>query len=354
MLILLGLGLIAGIWYWVHARSTRGSMNGAAGMEASSPGAVAVPVSRRAAGLRPEDGRIAVHELSKRYGPVVAVDGLSMVVEPGRVTGFLGPNGAGKTTTLRMLLGLTPATAGTATIGGTVYDELVRPVRQVGAVLETSSAHPGRTARNHLRVLFAGAGIPQARVGEVLALVGLAAAADRKVKGFSLGMRQRLGIAAALLGDPQVLILDEPANGLDPEGIRWLRDLLTVLAAAGRTVLVSSHLLAEMQLLADDVVIIAAGRLVVQGSLATVLESMAATGRTLVQTDDVEALTAALDASAVVTQAGDGAVYIAGVDAQAIGEAARRAGVVLRQLASERPELEDVFLTLTTSTAVTR
>jgi ABC-type Na+ transport system ATPase subunit NatA len=195
------------------------------------------------------DGRIVVSGLTKEYRGVKAVDNLSFVVEPGRVTGFLGPNGAGKTTTLRMLLNLVEPTSGTATIGGTRYADLDQPIRRVGGVLEARAAHKGRTGRDHLRVICQSAGIPLARADEVLELVGLTVAGGRAFGAYSLGMRQRLGLAAALLGDPQVLILDEPANGLDPEGIRWMRDLLRTLAAHGRTVLLSSHLLAEMKLL---------------------------------------------------------------------------------------------------------
>jgi ABC-2 type transport system ATP-binding protein len=213
---------------------------------------------------------IQVQGLSKQYKALRAVDNLSFSVRSGRVTGFLGPNGAGKTTTLRMLLGLVTPSSGTATIGGRRYLDLQDPIRHVGAVLEASSAHRGRTGLNHLRVICRAAGLPTSRADEALALVGLTPAAKRKFKGYSLGMRQRLGIAAAMLGDPRVLVLDEPANGLDPEGIRWMRDLLKALAAEGRTVLVSSHLLSEMQQLADDVVIVAAGRLVRQGPVEEV------------------------------------------------------------------------------------
>jgi ABC-2 type transport system ATP-binding protein len=347
MLILLGLGVVAGVVYWISRGDRRGAGHGADPVAVLPHGRLVVPVVRRADGGKAGGGRIVVAGLSKRYGAVQAVHGLSFVVKPGRVTGLLGPNGAGKTTTLRMILGLTIPTAGAATIGGRGYPQLGRPARQVGAVLEASAAHPGRTGRDHLRVLCKAAGIPRGRVAEVLALVGLTTAADRKVKGYSLGMRQRLGIAAALMGDPRVLILDEPANGLDPEGIRWTRELLTDLAAAGRTVLVSSHLLAEMQVLADDLIIIAGGRLVAQGTVASVVGSVASTGRTLVRADDLPALTAALGGAATVTPAGDGAVYITGVDADAIGQAARRAGVALHQLATDRPDLEDVFLALT-------
>ena len=211
---------------------------------------------------------ITIQGLTKRFGDVLAVDDLSFEVDQGTVVGFLGPNGAGKTTTLRMLLGLVTPTAGTARIDGKPYRALADPVRHVGAVLEASSFHPGRSARNHLRVVATAAGLPLARADQVLAQVGLAEAARRRVGGFSLGMRQRLGLATALLGDPQVLILDEPANGLDPEGVHWLRGLLRQLADQGRTVLVSSHVLAEVAQTVDQVVIIAAGRLVTQSTLA--------------------------------------------------------------------------------------
>jgi ABC-2 type transport system ATP-binding protein len=300
------------------------------------------------------DGQIVVSGLVKKYKSVTAVNNLSFVVEPGRVTGFLGPNGAGKTTTLRMVLNLVTPTTGTATIGGVRYADLRDPIRHVGAILEASAAHRGRTGRNHLRIVCQSAGIPFARADEVLEIVGLTPAADRKFKGYSLGMRQRLGIAAALIGDPQVLILDEPANGLDPEGIRWMRDLLKELASTGRTILVSSHLLSEMQILADDVVIIAAGELITQGTVGSVVDSMAHTGRTLVRSPDIDKLTAALGDNATVTPADNGDVYVSGVDAAAIGEAALKQGVALHQLVSERPDLEEVFLELTKGKAAIR
>jgi ABC-2 type transport system ATP-binding protein len=211
---------------------------------------------------------IEVHDLTKRYGGTLAVDRLGFTLAEGAVTGFLGPNGAGKSTTLRMLLGLTRPTAGSATIGGVPYRELRDPVRTVGALLEATGFHPGRSGRDHLRVLATAAGLPPARVDEVLELVDLSGAARRRVGGYSLGMRQRLGLAAALLGDPEVLILDEPANGLDPEGVHWLRGLLRRLAAQGRTVLVSSHQLAEVAQTVDDVVIIARGRFVTHTRVA--------------------------------------------------------------------------------------
>jgi ABC-2 type transport system ATP-binding protein len=211
---------------------------------------------------------IEVRDLTKRYGGVLAVDRLGFALAEGAVTGFLGPNGAGKSTTLRMLLGLTRPTAGSATIDGVPYRELRDPVRTVGALLEATGFHPGRSGRDHLRVLATAAGLPPARVDEVLDLVDLTGAARRRAGGYSLGMRQRLGLAAALLGDPEVLILDEPANGLDPEGVHWLRGLLRRLAAQGRTVLVSSHQLAEVAQTVDDVVIIARGRLVTQTTVS--------------------------------------------------------------------------------------
>ena len=301
------------------------------------------------------DGQIVISALTKQYRKVRAVDDLSFTVEPGRVTGFLGPNGAGKTTTLRMLLNLVTPTAGTATISGKRYADLGQPLRHVGAVLEASSAHRGRTGRNHLRVIAAAAGFPTRRVDEVLELVGLTPAANRKFKGYSMGMRQRLGIAAAMLGDPKVLILDEPANGLDPEGIRWMRTFLKSLAAQGRTVLVSSHLLSEMQLLADDVVIIAAGKLVRQGTVTEVVESMTEATQVRARTPHADKLTAALtDQGATVRTESDGALVVTGVDAPAVGAAALRAGVELHQLTTERPDLEQVFLELTAGKATIR
>ncbi|SNT14366.1 ABC-2 type transport system ATP-binding protein [Asanoa hainanensis] len=299
------------------------------------------------------DGEIVVSGLTKRYKTLLAVDGLSFSVRPGRVTGFLGPNGAGKTTTLRMLLNLVTPTSGSATIGGSRYADLRDPLRTVGAVLEASSAHKGRTGINHLRVICAAAGLPKKRADEVLELVGLTPAAKRKFKGYSLGMRQRLGIAAAMLGDPRVLILDEPANGLDPEGIRWMRGLLQGLAREGRTVLVSSHLLSEMELLADDVVIIANGKLLRQGPMGEVVTSMTTTAHVRVRTPQADGLTAALSGlpGATITPRGDNTLLVTGVEAPAIGKAALAAGVELHELTPERPDLEGVFLELTAGKA---
>lgn len=296
-------------------------------------------------------GEITVSHLTKHYKKLRAVDDLSFTVRPGRVTGFLGPNGAGKTTTLRMLVGLVTPTAGTATIAGRKYTDLTDPIRTVGAVLEASSAHRGRTGRNHLRMICRAAGLPDTRADEALAIVGLTPAGGRKFKGYSLGMKQRLGIAAAMLGDPRVLILDEPANGLDPEGIRWMRDLLKALAGEGRTVLVSSHLLGEMQQLADDVVIVAAGRLVRQGPVDDVLGSLG-TAQVRVRTPQPEQLVAALDAlNATSSPQPDGSLLVSGASPAAIGHAAFTASVELHELAGERGDLEQVFLQLTAGKA---
>jgi ABC-2 type transport system ATP-binding protein len=288
---------------------------------------------------------IEVLHLTKRYGPVLAVDDLSFRAEPGRVTGFLGPNGAGKSTTLRALVALLHPTSGDARILGRHYGELEEPVHTVGAILEANAFHPGRTGRNHLRTIAAAGGIDDARVDQVLELVDLTVAANRRAKGYSLGMKQRLSLAGALLGDPHVLVLDEPANGLDPQGIRWLRDLLRSLAADGRTVLVSSHVLTEMAQLADDVVIIAKGRLISEARMADVL---AGGGRgTRVRSPEADRLAAALGRAGIdVTATTDGALA---VDAEAarVGEVAAADGIVLHELVAQAGSLEDVFLELT-------
>ena len=293
-----------------------------------------------------QPGRIVVAGLSKTFGTVRAVDDLSFTVEPGSVTGFLGPNGAGKTTTLRMLLGLVTPTSGTATIGGVPYAQISHPMRTVGAVLEASSFHPGRTARNHLRVYAAASGIPESRADEVLAQVGLSDAGRRKVRGFSLGMRQRLGLAFALLGDPRVLLLDEPANGLDPEGIRWLRGFMRSLADEGRTVLVSSHLLTEVQQSADRVVILSQGRLVREGRID---ELEAGQGETVVVSSPTpDPLGHALaGAGAQVTRSGPAQLRVKGMPAAAVGHAAFTAGVELHELRTEKADLEQLFFSLT-------
>jgi ABC-2 type transport system ATP-binding protein len=288
---------------------------------------------------------IEVKGLSKRYGSTVAVDGLTFRAEPGRVTAFLGPNGAGKTTTLRVVLGLVRATAGAATILGRAYADLDEPARQVGAVLETSSFHPGRSGRSELRILATAAGIAGDRVSDVLGLVGLGGVARRRTKTYSLGMRQRLGVAAALLGDPDVLVLDEPANGLDPEGIRWLRDLLRSLADGGRTVLLSSHVLAEVAQLADDVVIIHRGRYVTSGTVAEV--TARAGGSVRVRTPARDALRGALAAAGLQPTPGDDdALVVPDASTARVGEIAAANGVVLHELVAESSSLEEAFLEL--------
>jgi ABC-2 type transport system ATP-binding protein len=292
---------------------------------------------------------VEIRDLYKRFGSVQAVNGLSFEVRAGCVTGFLGPNGAGKSTTLRALLGLVHPTGGTATFDGRRYEQLERPSAHVGAVLEETSFHPGRTGRNHLRVLATAGEHPAGRVDEVLSVVGLDDAADRRVKGYSMGMRQRLGIAAALLGDPQVLILDEPTNGLDPPGITWMRGLLREQAARGRAVLVSSHLLAEVAQSVDDVVVIAHGQLRGQGTLEQVLgggESPA----TEVRARDSERLAQALEGQGyVVERDGDG-LLVQDVPPERVGEVALEEQVALARLAPRARSLESAFFALTEDT----
>ncbi len=289
---------------------------------------------------------ITIEGLTKRFGDVLAVDNLSFEVDQGTVTGFLGPNGAGKTTTLRTLLGLITPTAGSARIDGRPYRELPDPIRHVGALLEASSFHPGRSARNHLRVVATAAGLPPARADQVLAQVGLAGAAHRRVGGFSLGMRQRLGLATALLGDPQVLILDEPANGLDPEGVHWLRGLLRHLADQGRTVLVSSHVLAEVAQTVDQVVIIADGRLVTQSTLAALTDQ--AKGTVRVRSADTQALRDLLVRQGITVElAASDELVASGVSSEQVGRAAAAANIAIYEMRSEHANLEEVFLQLT-------
>jgi ABC-2 type transport system ATP-binding protein len=288
---------------------------------------------------------IVVRGVTKRFGSVTAVEDLSFEVRPGVVTGFLGPNGAGKSTTLRIVLGLVEPTAGSATVLGVRYRHLPEPARAVGALLETQSFNPLRSGRNHLRSVASATGIPLGRVDEVLDLVGLAAAGRRNAGTYSLGMRQRLGLAAALLGEPGVLILDEPANGLDPQGIRWLRDLLRRFAADGNAVLVSSHVLAEIAHLADEAIVINRGRLVRQ---ATVTELTSGSRRVRVVTPEAERLVGALgDRGLDVTSGADGGLHVAGADAALVGSIAFEAGVPVLGLEQEETSLEDAFLELT-------
>ena len=289
---------------------------------------------------------IEVERLTKRYGKTVAVDDLSFRVSSGHITGFLGPNGAGKTTTLKAVLALIRPTSGRTRVLGKDYRELDDPARKVGAVLETSRYHPGRSGRNHLRVVAAQAGIPRQRVEEVLELVALKDAAKRRVGGYSLGMRQRLGLAAALLGDPEVLILDEPANGLDPAGIRWLRDLLRRLAQQGRTILISSHVLAEVEQIVDEVVIIHRGRFVTQSSTAELASHVSAVVR--VRSPDAGRLRDLLSGEGMsVVELEDGGLAVTEGTAERVGELAAANGVVLHELTPQQATLEEAFLELT-------
>ncbi|MFI6517381.1 ABC transporter ATP-binding protein [Spirillospora sp. NPDC050679] len=287
---------------------------------------------------------ILVEELTKHFGPVRAVDGLSFAARPGEVTGFLGPNGAGKTTTLRMLLGLVAPTSGRALIDGERYADLDRPVARVGAALEATGFHPGRTARDHLRVVCRASGIAEDGVDEVLGLTGLADAAGRRVGGFSLGMRQRLALATAVLARPPVLVLDEPANGLDPAGIHWLRGFLRHLADGGCTVLVSSHVLAEVEQTADHVVIVARGRVVRDAPLA---ELVGERDGLRVRTEHPAELAAALERAGGAVRREGGLLRVTGLDAAEVGRAALAAGAVLTELGAERSGLEKIFLELT-------
>jgi ABC-2 type transport system ATP-binding protein len=308
---------------------------------------------------------LEVRELTKRFGTNVAVDGLSFTARPGSVLGFLGPNGAGKTTTLRVLLGLTLPSSGSATVAGQWYRELDEPVRQVGAVLEGPQFHPGRTGRNHLRVIATAAGLPGSRVDEVLRIVELNGAGEKRVKAYSLGMRQRLSLAGALLGDPLALVLDEPANGLDPQGIRWLRDFLRAQAGDGRAVLVSSHVLAEMAQTVDHVVVISHGRLVAEGSLEEL------TGRAespvWVRTPDPERLRSALagreavaaEIAAAAEEAGaaspaGGWLTVRGASLEDVGTTAAEHGIAVYELYRPRQSLEAAFLELTGGTEASR
>jgi ABC-2 type transport system ATP-binding protein len=290
---------------------------------------------------------IEVQELTKDYGRTRAVDGLTFQVAPGRVTGFLGPNGAGKSTTMRLVLGLDRPTAGAATVGGKPFAEFEDPLREVGALLDPHAAHGGRTARNHLRALAISNGIPSRRVDEVLEQTGIAAVAKRRVKTFSLGMRQRLGIAAALLGDPAVLMLDEPTNGLDPEGIIWVRELMRELAAEGRTVLVSSHLMSETAVTVDHLVILGRGKLLLDSPMQEFIDSRS-TPRVRVRTTEPARLRTALAGHGLVLTAnGDRSSTIDGARADAVGAIAAQEGIGILELSDEQVSLEQAYLDLT-------
>jgi ABC-2 type transport system ATP-binding protein len=296
---------------------------------------------------------IEVQHLSKRYGPKTAVDDASFVVQPGIVTGFLGPNGAGKSTTMRMIMGLDRPTSGSATVNGRPYQSFRDPLRQVGALLEAKAVHSGRSAYNHLLALAATHGIPKQRVHDVIEMTGLESVARKRVGGFSLGMGQRLGIAAALLGDPRTLILDEPVNGLDPDGVLWVRQLARRMAAEGRTVFLSSHLMSEMAQTADRVVVLGRGKVLADAPIAEFVagaggaDGSPALARVVVRTPMPNELFTAIGSAAGVTQREDGSFLVVGPDAPTIGEIAARAGVVLHELTPTGASLEEAYMALT-------
>ena len=289
---------------------------------------------------------LKIENLTKRYGDTTAIDDLSFEVMPGVITGFLGPNGSGKSTTMRVILGLDHPTKGSATINGKSYAHLRAPLHEVGALLDAKAVHPGRTARNHLRALAASNLIPRSRVDEVLEFAGISAVANKKVGGFSLGMSQRLGIAGALLGDPGVLLFDEPVNGLDPEGIRWIRDFFRALANEGRTVFVSSHLMSEMAVTADQIIVIGRGRFITQGSVDDLTAT--AQGTVFVRASDSPRLTTVLqERHAKVSAINDGGLNVSGLTSDEVGRAAFAAGITVFELTPERASLEQVFMDLT-------
>ncbi|VVJ18145.1 Efflux ABC transporter [Amycolatopsis camponoti] len=287
---------------------------------------------------------IEIRGLTKRYGPDTVVDDLSFTVAPGQVTGFLGPNGAGKSTTMKMILGLAAPTRGSVTVGGRRYRDLPVPLTEVGALLDAGAVHGGRKAYDHLLALAVSNGLPRRRVGEVLARTGLEGVAGKRAGGFSLGMRQRLGIAAALLGDPRVLIFDEPVNGLDPEGIRWIRDFMRSLAREGRAVLVSSHLMSEMAQTADHLVVIGRGRLVADTAVS---ELVRGEGTVLVRTPDAGFARLLVTAGATVREGVEASLVVSGLTSGEIGKLAAYHGVALAELTPQRVSLEDAFMELT-------
>jgi ABC-2 type transport system ATP-binding protein len=299
--------------------------------------------------VRTVDVVIEVSSLTKRYGLTVAVRNLSFTVHPGHVTGFLGPNGSGKSTTMRVILGLDAPTVGEARVGGCRYADLRAPLREVGAMLDARAVHPGRTAHDHLLALARSNGIPRSRVGEVLGAVGLSDVAGHRAGGFSLGMSQRLGIAAALLGDPGVLLFDEPVNGLDTEGIRWIRSLMKGLAAEGRTVFVSSHLMSEMELTADRLVVIGRGRLIAEATVSEFIDAYSMQA-TVVRSPEAARLRRVLEhAGGSVDLEPSGAWRVSGLDAATVGDLALANGVVVHELRPLRSSLEDVYSQLTDS-----
>jgi ABC-2 type transport system ATP-binding protein len=289
---------------------------------------------------------INVEHLTKRYHDTLAIDDLSFEVLPGVVTGFLGPNGSGKSTTMRVILGIDRPTKGQATVKGKRYDQLRDPLHEVGALLDAKAIHPGRSARNHLRALAASNRIPFSRVDEVLEFAGIASVANKKVGNFSLGMSQRLGIAGALLGNPEVLLFDEPVNGLDPEGIRWIREFFRSLANEGRTVFVSSHLMSEMAVSADQIIVIGRGKFITQGSIDTLTAT--AKGTVFVRANNHQQLSAALRAkNGTVAELNDEGLSVSDLSAEQVGQIAFDAGIVLYELTPQRASLEEVFMDLT-------
>ena len=290
---------------------------------------------------------IELQHLTKRYGAKTAVDDLSFTVQPGRVTGFLGPNGAGKSTTMRMVLGLDRPTSGTARVNGKAYVEHRAPLQEVGALLESKAFHPARSARAHLTALAATAGLPKGRVDAVLEIAGLTSVADRKVGGFSLGMGQRLGVATALIGDPATVILDEPVNGLDPDGVLWIRTLARRLAAEGRTVFLSSHLMSEMAVTADQLVVVGRGRLIADVPVTEFIESSGGESVRVRSPRAAELSTLLAGPDVSVESAETGLLDVRGLPASRIGDLAASAGIALHELTVVRPSLEDAFMTLT-------
>jgi ABC-2 type transport system ATP-binding protein len=289
---------------------------------------------------------IEVKNVTRRYGDTLAVDHRSFSVKPGIVTGFLGPNGAGKTTTLRMMLGLDRPSSGEVTVNGRAYRDIAAPLHEVGALLDAKAANGGHTASQHLRWIARAGGIPERRIGEVLDLVGLSDVASKRVGGFSLGMYQRLGIAVALLGDPQILLFDEPVNGLDPEGIRWIRSLLQGLAAEGRTIFLSSHLMSEMEETADHVIVIGQGRLIADESIAAFTQR-GRNSHVRVVAPQAERLAPVLERAGATVTLAEGALIVMGMDAREIGQLAATHDFELHELASRRASLEDAFMELT-------
>jgi ABC-2 type transport system ATP-binding protein len=290
---------------------------------------------------------IVAHDLSKRYGDKIAVDSISFTIAPGTVTGFLGPNGAGKSTTMRMIMGLDQPTSGTVTVNGKPYSRHRSPLREVGALLDAKAVHPGRSARSHLRTMAATHNITTSRVDEVIDMTGLAGVAGRRVGGFSLGMGQRLGVAAALLGDPRTLILDEPVNGLDPEGVQWVRRLVRGLAAEGRTVFLSSHLMSEMAQTADQLLVIGRGRIITAGRVQDVIDSVSGTGVRVRTPHATELAHLAQADGATVASPAPGTLELRGITTDRVGELAHAHGLLLHELTTRSASLEEAYMSLT-------